>query len=118
MKQLVSREILVLVMVLVGSGNNDNKIRVWARIDWVERLLHAIHQLFEPERYRKSDCEPCFFVHTSRKRQRLRQSQSSENTLCVGIREMPVLEKRKMKNCRGIEKGSVSEDCKDCFLNK
>ena len=61
MKQLVSREILVLVMVLVGSGNNDNKIRVWARIDWVERLLHAIHQLFEPERYRKSDCEPCFF---------------------------------------------------------
>ena len=59
-----------------------------------------------------------FFVHTSRKRQRLRQSQSSENTLCVGIREMPVLEKRKMKNCRGIEKGSVSEDCKDCFLNK
>ena len=47
----------VLVMVLVGYGSNDNRLRVW----WVhQRLLPSIYQLSEPEHWEVSDYEPCY----------------------------------------------------------
>ena len=47
-------------MVLVGNEINDNRLRVWEKMDWLvfgsdcknlhQRLLPAIHQFSEPER--------------------------------------------------------------------
>ena len=34
-KQLVFRGIWVLGMVLVGYGSNDNRLRVWEKVDWM-----------------------------------------------------------------------------------
>ena len=46
-------------MVLVGHGRNDNRVRVWEKVDWMglhsdcvhlhERLLPAIQQFSEPK---------------------------------------------------------------------
>ena len=57
------RGIWVLLMVLVGYGSNDNRLRVWEKVDWI--ICHsdckhlyqrsssssspAIYQLYEPE---------------------------------------------------------------------
>ena len=60
-KQLAYRGIWVLVMVLVGWGSNDNRLRVGEKLDWIichsdckhlhqSLLLPVIHQIFEPER--------------------------------------------------------------------
>ena len=49
----------VLVMVLIGYGSNENRLRVWDKVDWVvshlncknfyQRLLPTMHQRFKPE---------------------------------------------------------------------
>ena len=41
-----------------------------------------------------------------------------ENTFGVGIAGMAINENMEVKNCLGIEKGSVSEDCKYDFVTK
>ena len=50
----------VLVMVLVGYGDNDNRLKIWGKVDWMvchsdqkhphQRLPTAIKELSEPER--------------------------------------------------------------------
>ena len=35
-KQLVCKGMWVLVMVLIGYGINDSKLRVWEKVDWVD----------------------------------------------------------------------------------
>ena len=65
-------------------------------------------------------------IKNSRKKQSLKQSQYSkdshcwgiENALCVETTGMVAPKKTEVKNCWGIEKGSVSKDCKDGFMNK
>ena len=57
-------------MVLVGYGSNDNKLRLWKKVDWMvfhsvckhlhQRLLPAVHQLSNPEQYGLSDHEPWY----------------------------------------------------------
>ena len=59
-KQLVSREMWELVIVLVGYGSNNNKLIVYDKVDWTacysghkflsQRALFAIKQFSEPDR--------------------------------------------------------------------
>ena len=59
----------VLVIVLVGYGSNDNRLRVWEKmnskvfhsdhIDLHRRVLPAIHQFFASDKKGNSNCEPC-----------------------------------------------------------
>ena len=52
-RQVVS--IGFIIMVLVGYGSNDNRLRIWERVEWMvchsdrkhlyQRPLPAIHQL-------------------------------------------------------------------------
>ena len=41
-KQLVSREMLVLVRVLLGYKNYDNRLRVWEKVDWIVSLFLSL----------------------------------------------------------------------------
>ena len=60
----------VLVMVLLGCGSDENKLRLWKKVNWMvfhsvckylhQRLLPAMHQFSDPEQYGMSDCEPCY----------------------------------------------------------
>ena len=66
-----------LVMVLVGYGSNDYRLKVWQNVDWMichsnckhfySRLLRAMHQFFEPEQ-EGVIVSPAITVHTLRKR--------------------------------------------------
>ena len=57
---MISKEMRVLVMVLVGYGRNDNRLRVSEKVDWMvfhsgrkhvhQRLLPEIQQFPESER--------------------------------------------------------------------
>ena len=59
-KQLVSREMWDLVIVLVGYGSNKNRLRLYENVDWTvchsdpeflpQRVLIAIKQFSEAER--------------------------------------------------------------------
>ena len=59
-KQLVSKEMWDLVIVLVGYGSNNNKLRVYENVDWTacssghkflsQIALFATKQFSEPER--------------------------------------------------------------------
>ena len=54
---LVSREMWVLAIVLVGYGRNGSRLKVWEKVDWVichsnckhlyQKLLPEIRQFFE-----------------------------------------------------------------------
>ena len=58
-KQLVSRGTGGLVIILVGYGSNNNRLRVYEKVHWLlchsdlkhlpQRVLLAMHQFFEPE---------------------------------------------------------------------
>lgn len=59
--QVVSRDMWGLVMVSVGHGNNDSRLRVGERVEWMychsihkhlHQLLPTIHQFSESERLR------------------------------------------------------------------
>ena len=42
-RQLVSRAILGLVMVLVGYESNDKRLRVWERVEWMVSYSYCKH---------------------------------------------------------------------------
>ena len=58
-KQLISRGTRGIVIVLVGYGSNNNRLRVYEKVDWLlchsdlkhlsQRVLLVIHQFFELE---------------------------------------------------------------------
>ena len=39
-KQLVSKGMWVLVLVLVGHGSNENRLRVWEKVDGLPHLKY------------------------------------------------------------------------------
>ena len=79
---------LFLLMVLELYGSNDNRLRVWEKVDLMvchsdckhlhQGLLPAIHQLSESEWYENSDCEPCYHCQYW---ERLKQCHSSQESI-------------------------------------
>ena len=60
----------VLVMALVGYGSNDNKFKVWEKVDWMvyhsdckylyQMLLPAMQQFSEPQQQGTSGWDPLY----------------------------------------------------------
>ena len=82
LKKLVSRGMWVLVMVLVGHGRNNNRLRVWETVDWMvcysdckhlhERLLPEMHQFSELDDKESVILNPIITVYTLKKKENIK----------------------------------------------